>query len=84
MADEKKEPKSLDIQISELHDAVRKLHEKVDAATLPRPVCAECSCGPCNECVACWPCRVCHACNICRACRICKVCAECSCGPCAE
>ncbi len=88
----KKPPADLEVKISEVHDAVKGLHERLDAveaqrvACTPCQACFECSCGPCAEC---WTCRptVCRP-TVCRptVCRptICQKCFECSCGPCAE
>ena len=81
MADEK--PKSIDVQIAEIHSAIKSLAEQVDKASKFGGGCAECSCGPCFECGSCRVCRICYHCYHCLAC-ICKVCAECSCGPCAQ
>ncbi len=75
--------KSLDVQVKELQDSVRELKSMAEGV---RPLCYECSCGPCLEC---WQCRICTKCRICKVCKpceickICKVCDQCyECGVC--
>ena len=83
MADDPKQPKDLNIGITELHSAITALNEKLDKL---RPQCAECSCGPCiGPCVVtyCQPCHPpCQPCHPCYPCTLCIQCIQCvACQP---
>jgi hypothetical protein len=73
-----KQPKELNIGITELHSAITALHEKIDK--IARPQCYECSCGPCiGPCIVnfCQPCHPCHPCYQCAYCVQCYRCVAC-------
>jgi hypothetical protein len=76
MADDPKQPKDLNIGMTELHSAISALNDKLDK--IARPQCYECSCGPCiGPCVVsyCQPCHPpCYQCSYCVQCYHCVAC----------
>ena len=69
---------SLEMRVKVLEDTIRQFTGVEGGKYVPRPACAECSCGPCNECGSCM---ICQLCSLCRSCFQCRTCI--ACGPCA-
>ena len=73
------DPKALDVRISELESAVKKL---TDTMT---PMAGTQTAAICSVCQVCSVCAICHVCHVCSICRICRpICNECTCGPCLQ